>query len=174
MGTPEAILVIPEAADASTLETIAFHPNDKWLAVGGMDWLATGGSDGAVCIWDLEARDKLQSFPIGVTSLAFDPAGRYLAAGSMQQTVIVWDLSLEKKIFELAGHQDRIGAVLFSPDGSWLVSASDDSTVRVWNVLSGCWPSRGNSIQRSSPWSFPPMGNIYTPVMETLLAIGWK
>jgi WD40 repeat protein len=137
MGTPEAILVIPEAADASTLETIAFHPNNKWLAVGGMDWLATGGSDGAVCIWDLEARDKLMTFSTGVTSLAFDPAGRYLAGGSITQTVILWDLSLEKKIFELPGHQDRIGAVLFSPDGSWLVSASDDSTVRVWNVLSG-------------------------------------
>ncbi len=137
MGNPEAVLVIPEAAESSTLETLAFHPTMNWIAVGGLDWLATGGSDGALCLWDLEARDKLASVPTGVTSLAFDRTGRFIAAGTLKQTVAVWEVKDLKKVFELAGHQDRIGSVLFSPDGSWLVSASDDSTLRIWNVLTG-------------------------------------
>jgi WD40 repeat protein len=137
MGNPEAVLVIPEAAESSTLETLAFHPTANWLAVGGIDWLATGGSDGALCLWDLDARDKLASVPSGVTSLAFDPTGRYIAAGTLKQTVAVWEVKDLKKVFDLAGHQDRIGSVLFSPDGSWLVSASDDCTVRIWNMLTG-------------------------------------
>jgi WD40 repeat protein len=137
MGNPEAILVIPEAAEASTLETLAFHPTMNWLAVGGIDWLATGGSDGALCLWDLDARDKIGTVPVGVTSLAFDPTGRFLAAGTLKQTVAVFEVKDFKPVFNLAGHQDRIGSVVFSPDGSWLVSASDDSTLRIWNVLTG-------------------------------------
>ena len=137
MGVPEAILVIPEAAESGTLETIAFHPTMNWLAVGGLDWLSTSGSDGAVCLWNLDERDLVSSAPFGVTSLAFDATGRYLAAGTQKQTVVVLDVKSMKVVFELQGHQDRICSVLFSPDGSWIVSASDDSTIRVWNVLTG-------------------------------------
>lgn len=140
MGEAEAVLVIPEAADGSTLETIAFHPNGKYLAVGGLDWLATSGHAGALCIWDMETRDKHLTLTTGVTSVAFDHDGRYLAAGTFSdgvQVLVVWDFEKQEKVFELPGHHDRINAVAFSPDGSWLVSASDDCTVRVWNVLTG-------------------------------------
>ena len=84
LGTAEAVLVIPEAADNCTLEAVAFHPNGKYVAVGGLDWLATSGNDGALCVWDLEARDKLLTLEAGVTALAFDATGRYLAAGHVQ------------------------------------------------------------------------------------------
>ena len=140
MGVPEAILVIPEAADNSTLEALAFHPNNKYVAVGGLDWLATSGADGALCVWDLEIRDKVLTLEAGVTAIAFDAAGRYLAAGTFSQagqSVVVWDFEKEEKVFDLPGHNDRINAVAFSPDGSWLVSGGDDCTIRVWNVLSG-------------------------------------
>jgi WD40 repeat protein len=140
LGTPEAVLVIPEAADNCTLESVAFHPNGKYVAVGGLDWLATSGTDGALCVWDMESRDKYLTLEAGVTAIAFDAAGRYLAAGTFSQagqTVAVWDFEKQEKVFDLPGHHDRINAVAFSPDGSWLVSGGDDSTVRVWNVLTG-------------------------------------
>jgi WD40 repeat protein len=140
MGEPEAVLVIPEAADTCTLESVAFHPNGKYVAVGGLDWLATSGADGALCVWDLEAREKYLTLEAGVTAVAFDPTGRYLAAGTFSQagqSVVVWDFEKQERVFDLPGHHDRINAVAFSPDGSWLVSGSDDSTVRVWNVLTG-------------------------------------
>ena len=140
VGQPEAILVIPEAADNSTLESIAFHPNNKYVAIGGLDWLATSGTDGALCVWDIEARDKYLTIEAGVTALAFDFTGQYLAAGIYSQTGVtvgVWNFEKQEKLFDLPGHHDRINAVAFSPDGSWLVSASDDCTIRVWNVLTG-------------------------------------
>lgn len=140
LGTAEATLVIPEAADNCTLEAVAFHPNGKYVAVGGLDWLATSGTDGALCVWDLEGRDKFLTLEAGVTAIAFDPTGRYVAAGTFSQSgqsVVVWDFEKQEKVFDLPGHHDRINAVAFSPDGSWLVSGGDDSTIRVWNVLTG-------------------------------------
>lgn len=140
LGEAEATLVIPEAADNCTLEAVAFHPNGKYVAVGGLDWLATSGAEGALCVWDLEARDKFLTLEAGVTSVTFDAKGRYLAAGTFSeagQSVVVWDFEKQEKVFDLPGHHDRINAVAFSPDGSWLVSGGDDSTIRVWNVLTG-------------------------------------
>jgi WD40 repeat protein len=100
IGNPEPILVIPEAAETSTLESLAFHPTKNWLAVGGIDWLATSGSDGAVCLWDLDAQQKIASVPTGVTSLAFDPTGRFIAAGTLKQTVAIWEIKDLNKVFE--------------------------------------------------------------------------
>ena len=42
----EPRLLIPDAIGGCAIECLAFHPQDRWLAVGGIDWLATGGSDG--------------------------------------------------------------------------------------------------------------------------------
>ncbi len=133
----EPILLIPEAAEGCSIEVVDFHPNARWVACGGVDWLATGGSDGAVCLWDIHERDKLGMFPRGVTSLTFDVEGRFLAGGSIQKTVLVWDVTKQTLIFELVGHTEAVRCVAFSPDGNWLLSAGDDETVRAWNVLTG-------------------------------------
>ncbi len=54
---------------------LTFHPNRRILAVGGIDWLATGGSDGCVALWDLEQRKKFAVCRGGFVGLAFQPDG---------------------------------------------------------------------------------------------------
>lgn len=133
----EAELILIEAADGCTLESIAFHPNGNWLACGGIDYLSTGERDGAVCVWDLTTREKRLVLDRGVYALAFDPAGKYLAGAGLNDEVVLWDIDTEETVFELAGHQQTINALCFDPTGSYLVSGSDDMTIRVWDVLSG-------------------------------------
>jgi WD40 repeat protein len=132
---PDLILI--EAADGCTLESVAIHPNGKFVAVGGVDVLSTGERDGAVCVWDLSTREKTVTFDVGVYAVAFDPKGRYLAGAGLTDRVYVWDLTTEQEVFSLDGHQEQINCVMFSPDGSYLLSGGDDMTVRVWDVLSG-------------------------------------
>src|SRR5205823_4973706 len=48
-ATAQPLLILIEAADGCTLEGLAFHPNGRRLAVGGIDYLSTGDRDGAVC-----------------------------------------------------------------------------------------------------------------------------
>jgi WD40 repeat protein len=140
--THEPNLILIEAADGCTLETVAVHPNGYLVAVGGLDYMSTGDRNGAVCIWDARTKEKHLVLDVGVYALAFDPKGRYLAGAGINDTVYLWDLEAapeqqDTPIFELAGHQERINTVVFDPTGSYLVSGGDDMTVRVWDVLSG-------------------------------------
>lgn len=138
-GEPQVILI--EAADACTLEAVAAHPNGKWVACGGIDYMGTGERDGAVVVWDVPTKQKRNVIGTGATALAFDPQGKYLAAAGLDDAVYVWDIGAEgdepPTVFVFGGHQQNINAVAFDPSGSFLLSGGDDGTVRCWDVLSG-------------------------------------
>lgn len=133
----EPLLILIEAADGCTLESVAFHPDGNRVVVGGIDYLSTGERDGAVCVWDLTTKQRSATFDSGVYAVACDPSGRYVAGAGLTDRVYVWDLTTNELALDLEGHQERINAVAFSPDGNYLVSGGDDQTVRVWDVLSG-------------------------------------
>ena len=137
IATAQPRLILIEASDGCTLETVAIHPNNKWVACGGVDYLSTGERDGAVCVWDLDTKEKAIVFDVGVYAIAFDPSGKYLAGAGLNDMVFVWDLESQDLVFELAGHQSKVNAVAFSPDGSYVLAGGDDMTVRAWDVLSG-------------------------------------
>ncbi|MGL6096667.1 MAG: hypothetical protein ACRC7O_12835 [Fimbriiglobus sp.] len=135
----DATLILIEAADGCTLEGVAVSPDGSRVAVGGVDYLSTGERDGAVCVWDVDTKLKAFTFDLGVTAVAFDPSGRFLAGAGLTNRVYVWDLAGDSldPVLDLDGHTDRVNAVAFSPDGNYLLSGSDDLTLRVWDVLSG-------------------------------------
>lgn len=134
-GQPELILI--EAADACTLEAVAVHPNGRWVACGGIDYMNTGERDGAVCVWDIPTKEKIYTLDVGVTSLAFDPQGKYLAGAGLDDAVHVWDADTQETVFVFGGHLHTINVVAFDPSGSYLLSGSDDGTLRCWDMLSG-------------------------------------
>jgi len=134
-GNPELILI--EAADNCTLEGLAFHPNNTWVAVGGVDVMSTGDRDGAVCVWDSTTKQRVLTFDTGVYDLAFDPKGRYLAGAGVSEAVYLWDMEKQEEAYALEGHLGRVNCVAFSRDGSYLLSGGDDGTVRVGDLLSG-------------------------------------
>ena len=76
-----------------------------------------------------------------VRSLSFSPDGRFLASGSRDCTVNVWEVGSWRKIAVLR-HGDWVNSVTFSPDGRFLVSGSGDCTVKVWDVRVGDWKER--------------------------------
>ncbi len=134
-GEPK--LIIPEAAEGCTVEAVAFHPNGAWLACGGIDYLATSGSDGAVTIWNIFDRRRVSTFVGGAVSLAFDPAGKVLAVASPDSTVYIWDVASQQVLHEIPGPGSRVAAVAFSPDGRYLAAGCDDHTVRLWDAATG-------------------------------------
>jgi WD40 repeat protein len=130
----EPILLIPDALEGAAVQAIAFHPQGKVLAVGGIDWLATGGSNGAISLWNLEERAEIATIAEGATAVAFHPDGKRLASATLDSAVCLWDADNGALLDELDGHEGTIRALAYSPDGSLLASGSEDMTLRIWSA----------------------------------------
>lgn len=70
-----------------------------------------------------------------VNSVAFSSDGKWIASGSSDCTICIWDAVTGQSACEpLQGHDKPVKCVAFSLDGMQLVSASDDCTIRIWDV----------------------------------------
>lgn len=126
--------------------------------------LAIGGNHGRIVIVQAPnwSRWPGQLQAVGrVTTLAFSPDRRQLAAGSLFQDprVSVFDLTGEAKDRQLTGHSGFIAKVAFSPDGSLLASASADQNIKLWRTSD--WSEAANlSGHQDEVWSvdFAPGG----------------
>ncbi|RYP25336.1 hypothetical protein DL767_008431 [Monosporascus sp. MG133] len=83
------------------------------------------------CLSTLEGHGDL------VNSVAFSPDGSWLASGSRDCTIKVWDAATGACLSTLKGHGKLVASVAFSPDGSRLASGSRDRTVKVWDAATG-------------------------------------
>ena len=69
---------------------------------------------------------------------AVAPDGSWLATGSYDRTVRVWNAVSGQERATLTGHADWVSAVAIAPDGSWLAATgSTDQTIRIWNAANG-------------------------------------
>ena len=73
----------------------------------------------------------------GVTTVAISPSGDYVAAGSLDKSVRVWDVrsgTIIARLDGMEGHKDSVYSVAFGPDGETLVSGSLDKTIKMWQL----------------------------------------
>lgn len=73
----------------------------------------------------------------GVTTVAISPDTKYVAAGSLDKSVRVWDIHqgyLLERLEGPEGHKDSVYSVAFSPNGKDLVSGSLDKTIKMWEL----------------------------------------
>jgi WD40 repeat protein len=112
--------------------------------------LASVGGDGALRVWtvaDTGALAKLVQFDGQVTptsstgfsplsTVAFGPDGRFVAAAGADAVVRVWDVQTKSEVRGLRGHTDWVTSVAFGPDGRFVasVAAEKDNTVRVFEL----------------------------------------
>ena len=74
--------------------------------------------------------------PIGsALSMAWSNDGQ-LASGSMDGSVIIWDIPSGQPVHTLTGHSGTVSSVAWSNDGR-LASASEDGTIIIWDIASG-------------------------------------
>jgi WD40 repeat protein len=146
---PELIL---QTGHTRSANAVAFSPDNRWLA--------SGGKDNVIKIWDLANGNVLRTLyghTSNVNALAVSPDGKLLASGSgdvndqrdlgtftqggvvggaEDNTVRIWSVQTGRQLQVLRGHELPVGAVAFSNDGHSLTSVGGDA-VKVWDVSAG-------------------------------------
>jgi glucose repression regulatory protein TUP1 len=89
--------------------------------------------DGSSTVLTINDPNSLDS-DAGVTSVVISPDGRWVAAGSLDAVVRIWEVATGKLVERLRGHRASVYSVAFTPDGRGLVSGSLDKTVKYWDV----------------------------------------
>lgn len=102
--------------------------------------LFTASLDGSVRAFDLIRYRCFRTFTapkrLSFSSIAVDPAGEVVAAGSLDDFDIhIWSVQTGQLLDQLAGHEGPVSSLSFAPNGGSLISGSWDRTVRIWSVF---------------------------------------
>ncbi len=125
-------------SEPSPVVAVAVSPNGRWVACGGYDHV--------VRLWDLESWPKGADFPASKTlkahsdtvwSVAFSPDSRLLASGSFDGTIILWDCATGRKVTDLVGYSRKHSLIAFSPDGHTIAAGSESGEIHRWDVATG-------------------------------------
>src|SRR5262249_41752320 len=72
-----------------------------------------------------------------VDAVAWSPNGQFIASGSWDGTVQVWDAYSGAQVTIHKGQHNVVSALAWSPDGQYIASGSWDGTVQVWDAFTG-------------------------------------
>jgi WD40 repeat protein len=96
--------------------------------------------DGTVRFWET---DPEMSLPVlrghksYVYPVAYSPDGRWIASGSWDKKVHLWDAATGESCREFA-HPNLVRTLAFSPDSAWLVSGCDgEEALSIWDLATG-------------------------------------
>jgi len=102
------------------------------------NYLACGGDDGYVEVWDLNSYKLLHRFKSNsddTLAVAFSSDGTKLASGGEEKVIDIWSLKSKEQIARLEGHQNDITNIGFIDYNRKIVSTSEDKQVKIWDVV---------------------------------------
>ncbi|KAI0914632.1 WD repeat-containing protein [Ustulina deusta] len=108
------------------------------------DWVASGGFDRKICLWDLNGKGKSLEIDVQGEEIAqkgsvyaLGVARSILASGGPESIVRLWDPKTGKGVTKFVGHTDNIRSILVNEAGDTVMTASADQTIKVWSVTAG-------------------------------------
>lgn len=125
-GSP---FIIKGASVNSTLQTVAFSPNGKMLAIADR-------SD--VRLWDVATRKfsgQLNGSNMSPQAIAFSPDGATLAVGNGNGNIYLWNLAAHHET-QIPTQYSDVDALAFSPDGRTLAAIGlHDTKIYLYSIM---------------------------------------
>jgi WD40 repeat protein/serine/threonine protein kinase len=73
-----------------------------------------------------------------VTAVAFSPDGRFVATGSQDRTMKLWDVAAGREVRTLGGQGSAaVTTLCFAPDGRAVLSGGQDGSLKLWDAGGG-------------------------------------
>ncbi|WP_299485172.1 NB-ARC domain-containing protein [Acaryochloris sp. IP29b_bin.137] len=119
------------AGQTNPVFAIALQPSASVSSI-----VAAVGSDNLIRLWNFKTGDYVTSYTAPMKEVffvAFSPDGKFMATGSSDKTVRLWNITEGGQII-LRGHTQQICSVAFSPDSRYLISSSFDRTLKLWDI----------------------------------------
>ncbi|MEY3458304.1 MAG: hypothetical protein RL215_1461, partial [Planctomycetota bacterium] len=120
----------PPFAHSDLVQSLAFNTDGDLLASGGFR---------EIKIWrrPRDVRKQVVSLPDTPTTLAVSPDRQWLAIGSADHSIRLFQLPAGTPAAVLQGHSAAVSALRFATNSKHLLSAAADQTVRIWNLPDG-------------------------------------
>ncbi|CAG9460299.1 unnamed protein product [Pedinophyceae sp. YPF-701] len=117
---------------AQPVTAVAFLPSGSGVV--------SASTDGTVRAFDLvryrNFRTMVADKPVQFVSLAVDPAGEVVCAGTLDTfQIFAWSLKTGKLLDVLEGHEGPAASLAFNPMRPVLASGSWDKTVKYWDIF---------------------------------------
>jgi WD40 repeat protein/energy-coupling factor transporter ATP-binding protein EcfA2 len=182
---PHLARFLPMAADFGDVTALAFSPDGRILAVANVS--RAGYS--SISLWDMttnpeHVRLKLEGHKGEIRSMAFRPDGKVLASGSLDDSVILWDVAsgqkLEQRFVGTAKEPENSGteptevkgieSVAWSRDSTILACGDRDSVITLWDSNNAANEKRQISTQHVRAVA----SLVFSPDNKTLASGGYN
>jgi WD40 repeat protein len=127
--------------NADQLQLLASYGKgiSQQLAVSPAGSLFGIASSHGVTLYNDNSLKEIFAFDTGAfhRCLVFSPKGRWLASGTTDGNLYVWDMTEKSLIYNFQADGDPFLSLAFSPDSTILAASSMDRHIRLWSLDSG-------------------------------------
>lgn len=127
------------------------------LAANGTK-VATGNSDGLIRIFnrgsgtvaaELRGHNRSAAKERSVKSLAFSSDGKYLASGSLEGSVRLWEMAISRELQPILNHENNVYAVAVDPQGNRFAAGGEDKEVLLTEIRGAALATQALPGQKS-------------------------
>jgi WD40 repeat protein len=136
--TGQAVKILKHA---EPVQAVCITPDGKYAL--------TSSGESTFTLWNTESGQVLKIIEGGinivkaggqmtfVSAITMTPDRKFALSGSLDNSIILWDLDTGQILKKLIGHTGYISSVSITPDGRFGLSGSWDTTCILWDLESG-------------------------------------